>query len=61
MDNDGGPAFPVLGYSDGMRLRDWFAGMAMVQLVKDYIPDEKAAEIAFKWAEVMIAVREKKP
>jgi hypothetical protein len=36
---DGGPAFPQVGPSiyetiDGMSLRDWFAGQAMVGIIK---------------------------
>lgn len=64
--NDGGPAFPVrLGCdTDGMTIRDWFAGMALSSM--DYgwfgsstrIP-EMAGE-AYNIADAMLAVRERK-
>ena len=32
--NDGGAAFPVMYVSEGMTLRDYFAGQALAQLIK---------------------------
>jgi len=55
---DGGPAFPLR--QDGMSLRDWFAGQAIVDAL--YINDddiEKLADWAYKVADAMLAAREK--
>ncbi len=63
---NGGPAFPVsidkpAGYgTDGMSLRDWFAGQALAGLVngrKDYV--KAFAEEAYSVADAMLAERRK--
>jgi len=71
--NDGGSAFPcpsirwtnkdgsesVAIGSNGMTLRDWFAGQALASgWVGDYSP-MKAAEHAYKYADGMLAQRAK--
>jgi hypothetical protein len=74
--NDGGPAFPRqderLGEvglregSDGMSLRDWFAGRALAGIISAdgaqyfdaYTPH---AVTAYKQADAMLAAREVKP
>jgi hypothetical protein len=70
--NDGGSAFPELAweYSDnhgighytvtgsGMTLRDWFAGQALVGLVENMGYTDVAIQ-AYKYADTMIAAREK--
>ena len=66
--NDGGPAFPTVAghvvYSNGMTLRDWFAGQALTSLAEvdprlpgevpqhDYVwpTPEKLAERRATWA-----------
>jgi hypothetical protein len=59
--NTGGPAFPIPNvdhFSDGMTLRDHFAGLAMQQfcnIVDDY---DSAAEWAYKQADAMLKARE---
>jgi len=76
---DGGPAFPrsdergLMGEgfregSDGMALRDWFAGRAMEQLISvwpmtdGHLGDRKAvAKAAYEYADAMLAAREVKP
>ena len=68
--NDGGPAFPViaehgLGHiSNGMTLRDWFAGQAMIGLLSnpkiDLIDKNIYVDTAiqtYKLADAMIAER----
>ena len=73
--NDGGPAFPqiselgdVAATSNGMSLRDWFAGQALVavmDLCKCDIrnTNEKKSEMfarkAYLMADAMLAAREK--
>lgn len=76
--NDGGPAFPRRalsggdhGYpvqSDGMSLRDWFAGQAMNAVVigvltNGEVPkrsdDDRIARTAYQLADAMLAAREK--
>ena len=44
--------------SDGMDLRDWFAGLAMQALVQSK-PNEFVAHIAYQFADEMIKEREK--
>ena len=55
------PAFPIVFpeniHSRGMTLRDWFAGMALREI--GGYPAEDAAEIAYKYADAMIAERDK--
>jgi hypothetical protein len=43
--------------SDGMDLRDWFAGLAMQALVQSK-PNEFVAHIAYQFADEMIKQRE---
>lgn len=62
--NDGGPAFPNLGYNadknyNGMSLRDWFAGQALANRYTydiDGRPDNVAA-FAYQVADAMLAAR----
>lgn len=70
---DGGPAFPIPGPIEGeytrqraygMTLRDWFAGQAMAQLIRnggdvttlDRVKDRLAYE-AYGYADAMLANR----
>lgn len=78
--NDGGPAFPrashtvatpqgvkMIAQTDGLSLRDWFAGMALGALRSQIITMlmskdgdvSKAAEVAYKIADAMLAERER--
>ena len=67
--NDGGPAFPrsdsVYNEGDeGMSLRDWFAGMAMMginanQSMGTALTCEDTAKIAYRIADVMMKERDK--
>lgn len=64
--NDGGPAFPYTdakGFvSDGMSLRDWFAGQALASMDTDgwtLIGMQSIAQRAYDLADAMIAEREK--
>lgn len=61
-------AFPVvlpengIAFEDGMTLRDWFAGQALVGMLADHTCDAEApilADIAYKLAEAMLAHRVK--
>ena len=68
--HDGGPAFPRAGLklaggvdpsTNGMSLRDWFAGMALIEGA-DYHGDwtnEGRAEWCYAMADAMLAAREK--
>lgn len=58
-------AFPVLGnpYSNGMTLRDYFAGQAIEAvgyLAKDNLTDSLIASLAYKIADAMLKERAKK-
>ena len=64
MTDTGGPAFPTKnyaaiqplaeGYSEGMTLRDWFAGMAMQGMVaRDTEPSPERVPIIVKSAYIM--------
>ena len=65
---DGGPIFAQPGISmetpeDGLTLRDWFAGQALVICYKrinpDYAPDfDEIAAQAYSFADAMLAWRE---
>lgn len=73
--DDGGPAFPygekniTERYSEGMSLRDWFAGMALQGMVGPTLADAarqrvkpesvppKLAEGAYAIADAMLAAR----
>ena len=70
---DGGPAFPVQDEvygngerqygSNGMSLRDWFAGMALQGLLANYevkIECGTFAKVAYRHADQMLAARERK-
>lgn len=72
--DDGGPAFPNVpsdpGYSswqEGISLRDWFAGQALVALITRDADDSaygsdmvKARPVlAYEYADAMIAARKK--
>lgn len=55
--DDGGIAFPIPGFTDGMSLRDWFAGMALQGLkVTPYSPSLMAI-VAYQLADAMIEAR----
>jgi len=73
---DGGPAFPFIQWrspdgmisvksTDGMSLRDHFAGQALVGLLSTYSTDEvaweKVASRSYGIADAMLAAREVKP
>lgn len=61
--NDGGPAFPKSDRntgSDGMTLRDWFAGMALPGLVLSFDSSSvvvDVADIAYQYADAMLKAR----
>ena len=70
--NDGGPAFPMsydnsLAYTypshQGMTLRDWFAGQALVSMGVEYTDEchSSVAQCAYRYADAMIKAREVKP
>ena len=55
-------AFPIshpICPADGMTLRDYFAGQALIALTGELMP-HKAAEEAYTIADAMLARREKK-
>lgn len=67
--NDGGPAFPVPDLhpgamqvgSNGMSLRDWFAGQALAgMLSSEFRPDgnQPKADWAYELADAMLKARE---
>lgn len=69
---DGGPAFPLppvgtgdprdgmAGGSEGMSLRDWFAGQALnTEFCRGWVEPSQVAEQAYLMADAMLAVREK--
>jgi len=63
--NTGGPAFPTVAgqvvYSNGMTLRDWFAGQVIAG-VKGWHPADRkgksAAVIAYEIADAMVEARQ---
>lgn len=63
--NDGGPAFPVvasngLGHvADGMSLRDWFAGQALITISERWRAVD-AARMSYEYADAMLEAREGK-
>lgn len=70
MDNDGGQAFPSPseGY-DGMSLRDWFAGQALIGMAlsmnaperrryREDCADGREAKVAYALADAMLKARE---
>jgi len=63
--NDGGPAFPLPMGSEttegnqGMSLRDWFAGQALVGLIAQCsMPNEVYTRMAYSLADTMLQQRE---
>lgn len=61
---DGGQAFPCAGLSEGMSLRDWFAGQAMAWASQLNNIDGKPqtlnelAYVCYEYADAMIKARE---
>lgn len=62
------PAFPVPSISDGMTLRDWFAGQALAGLLGGHghvfiangnSPRNGCVRMAFEYADLMLAERAK--
>lgn len=70
---DGGPAFPYTyngAFQNGMSLRDWFAGQALIAVASRWrgtigdIDDEaqdRSALIAYEIADAMLKVRKVSP
>ena len=59
----GGFAFPSVGFSSGMTLRDNFAGQALAGAMADpnfMMPPARLAELAYIEADAMLAARERK-
>lgn len=71
MKEDGGQAFPVNGFmnpfhqtmerwpEDGMTLRDWFAGMALIQCPENAHDHNMAALWCYKRADAMLEERKR--
>ena len=60
--NDGGAAFPVMYVSEGMTLRDYFAGQALAGALADpnfNMPPAQLAELAYMEADAMIRARKR--
>ena len=67
MATDGGPAFPRppgrfdgvdLLDQQGMSLRDWFAGQALMGILSaPVVPDEPRAVLAYRYADAMLEAR----
>ena len=71
--NTGGPAYPTiyehlhengiktLGTVDGMTLRDYFAGQAMIPALDSFwsVDEDEVAERCYRIADAMIAERDK--
>ena len=58
--NDGGAAFPVMYVSEGMTLRDYFAGQALAGMLADPECDGNGASMAkssYQLADAMITER----
>ena len=64
--NTGGPAFPVMYCSEGMTLRDYFAGQALFGMLQNYttqkfgVGEQICARGAYEFADAMLAARERK-
>lgn len=64
-ENNGGPAFPVIYCSEGMTLRDYFAGQALAGICAPLYDDESPtiwkhrefAKGAYMFADAMLAAR----
>jgi uncharacterized protein YodC (DUF2158 family) len=58
---DGGPAFPVTAYyggKEGMSLRDWFAGQALVGISElSHTSPTELAEYSYRLADAMLEAR----
>ena len=68
MTNDGGPAFPMvtdfcplkgIRSTEGMSLRDYFAGQLMPSMLNTFDSFDEAAEAAYEAADAMLAERAK--
>jgi hypothetical protein len=65
MSKDGGPAFPVPDIDggkvcEGMTLRDYFAAKALQGILNDAdVFWDKAAPLAYQYADAMLKAREK--
>jgi hypothetical protein len=63
--NTGGPAFPVMYCSEGMTLRDYFAGQALASLLVNRKFNEASTkdivERAFWFADAMLDERMEEP
>jgi len=63
MSKDGGPAFPALDARtmlSGMSLRDYFAAMALQGILNDAdVFWDKAAPLAYQYADAMLKARGK--
>lgn len=59
-DSDSEPAFPSRGYSEGMTLRDYFAGQALIGLKNDDFrrKTKDYAKKAYEYADAMIEERD---
>ena len=63
--NDGGAAFPVMYVSEGMTLRDYFAGQALNGILMNYtterfgISENSIADHAYKLADALLVSRER--
>ena len=71
--NDGGAAFPLINehthpttINNGMTLRDYFAGQALVGMLQNYttqkfgVGEQTCARGAYEFADAMLAARERK-
>ena len=56
---NGGQAFPEVGISRGMTLRDYFAGQALCEYWDVELDDERVAEKCYGIADAMIKERGK--
>lgn len=61
--NDRGAAFPVMYVSEGMTLRDYFAGQALAGMLMNYttqkfgVGEQTCAKGAYEFADAMLAAR----
>jgi len=58
--NFGGFAFPSVGFSSGMTLRDYFAGQVMAGMAANDASAQDRALWAYEMADAMLAARERK-